>query len=71
MELHAVADLLGAQTNITKPEPTKEIPFSGRQRAMLVWGMILTFIAIAFGSTLKILGKEHIQVAGEFTPYLT
>lgn len=70
MELHAVAELVSAQTDIAKQQPAKETHLSGGQRAMVVWGMILTFIAVASGSSLKILSKEHIQVAGEFTPYL-
>ncbi|MEK6289741.1 MAG: zinc ribbon domain-containing protein [Acidobacteriota bacterium] len=70
MELQAVAILLGAQSNIAKAERPDEALFHGHQRAMLIWGMILTLGAAAFGSSLKILGKEHIQLAGEFTPYL-
>lgn len=31
---------------------------------------ILSLASVAAGSSLKILGKEHIQVAGDFTPYL-
>src|SRR6185436_5001495 len=70
MEMQGVAELIGAQTNIAKPDCEKG-PFKhGRHRAMLVWGMILTLVAVFFGSSLKLLGKEHIQVAGEFTPYL-
>ena len=37
---------------------------------MLIWGMILSLASLAAGSSLKILGKEHSQVAGDFTPYL-
>jgi hypothetical protein len=37
---------------------------------MLIWGMILSLAALAAGSSLKILWNEHIQVAGDFTPYL-
>ncbi|MFY9611815.1 MAG: hypothetical protein WAU45_24780 [Blastocatellia bacterium] len=37
---------------------------------MLIWGMIITFAAVAAGASLKILGKEQIQPAGDFTPYL-
>jgi len=37
---------------------------------MLIWGMILTLSAVFFGSSVKLLGKENIQVAGDFTPYL-
>ncbi|MEK6409501.1 MAG: zinc ribbon domain-containing protein [Acidobacteriota bacterium] len=70
MELQAVAILLGAQSHIAKPDRPDEAFFHGRQRAMLVWGMILTLAAVAFGSSVKILQKEHIQLAGDFTPYL-
>jgi hypothetical protein len=42
-----------------------------RQRAMLIWGLIITFAAAAVGASLKILGKENILPAGEFTPYVS
>jgi len=32
---------------------------------MLIWGMILSLASLAAGSSLKILGKEHSQVAGD------
>ena len=70
MELQAVAELINSQTDITKPEKRKEGVFQGAQRAMLIWGMIITFAAVAAGASLKILGKEQIQPAGDFTPYL-
>jgi len=70
MELNAVAELLGAQTNIKKPEPGKGMPFPGRHRAMMVWGMILAVGTLGVGSGLKILSNQHIKVAGEFTAYL-
>jgi len=38
---------------------------------MLIWGLIMTFGAAAVGASLKILGKESIHPAGEFTPYLS
>ena len=69
MELHAVAQLVDAQTDIKKPEPAKAL-FSARQRAMVIWGLILTLAAVFIGSSVKLLGKENIQVAGDFTPYL-
>jgi hypothetical protein len=69
LELHAVADLISRQTNIAKPETSKEA-LGGPQRAMRIWGMILALGALAAGSSLKILWNEHIQVAGDFTPYL-
>ena len=68
LELDAVASLISGQ-NISKPETPKQT-LSGRERAMLIWGMILSLGALAAGSSLKILWNEHIQVAGDFTPYL-
>src|SRR3977135_2243644 len=68
-ELDAVASLISDQTNIAKPQTPKQT-LSGRERAMLIWGMILSLTALAAGSSLKILWNEHIQVAGEFSPYL-
>jgi hypothetical protein len=68
LELEAVAGLISGQ-NIAKP-PTPKQTFSGRERAMLIWGMILSLAALAAGSSLKILWNEQIQVAGDFTPYL-
>lgn len=70
MELQAVAELINSQTDIAKPDERKEGVFQGQQRAMLIWGMILTLGAVAIGASLKILGKENIQLAGDFTPYL-
>lgn len=70
MELHAVAELISSQTGIAKPEKRKEVLLHGGQRARLLWGMILTFGGVAAGSSLKILGREHIHIAGDFTPYL-
>src|SRR5215210_1127554 len=69
MELQAVGQLVDAQTDIKKPEPDKVL-FSARQRAMVIWGLILTLAAVFFGSSVKLLGKENIQLAGDFTPYL-
>ena len=69
MEMQGVAELVGAQ-NIAKPDCAKVPSLPGRHRAMLVWGMIVTLVAVFFGSSLKLLGKEHIQLAGDFTPYL-
>lgn len=71
MELQAVAELINSQTDITKPEKRKEGVFPEAQRAMLIWGIIITFAAVAAGASLKILGKEQIQPAGDFTPYLS
>lgn len=70
MELQAVAELISGQSDVAKPERPKGEFLNERQRAMLILGMIMTLGAVAVGSSLKILGKEHIQVAGDFTPYL-
>lgn len=70
MELQAVANLVAAQTGIARPDQPKESYFQGRRRAMFISGLILMFGGVAVGSSLKVLGKEHIQVAGDFTPYL-
>jgi hypothetical protein len=70
MELHAVADLIRNQIQITQPEEPKEACIQGRRRTLIIWGMILMLVAVAFGSSIKILAKEQIQIAGAFTPYL-
>ncbi|HTF37750.1 MAG TPA: hypothetical protein VK651_05540 [Blastocatellia bacterium] len=71
MELLAVAELIRDQTPMVRPEPSEEPTLQARQRAMLIWGLIMTFGAAAVGASLKILGKEGIHPAGEFTPYLS
>lgn len=70
MELQAVAVLVSAQTTLKPPDAPKEEFLHRRQRTMLISGLILTIVAVAAGSSLKLLSKEHIQVAGDFTPYL-
>lgn len=70
MELLEVADLIGRQTDIAKPGTRKETSLDGRRRAMVLWGMILALVSLAAGSSFKILWNEHIQIAGDFTPYL-
>src|SRR6266705_3137267 len=71
MELQSVAELINDQTPIVKPVSSGEPGVHARQRAMLIWGLIITFGAAAVGASLKILGKEGIHPAGEFTPYLS
>jgi hypothetical protein len=71
MELQAVAELINSQTGITKPAQSKGGAFQGQQRAMLIWGMFLMLGAVAIAASLKILGKENIQLAGDFTPFLS
>jgi len=71
MELQAVADLIRDQSPMVKPQSSEQPTFEARQRAMLIWGLIITFGAAAVGASLKILGKENIHPAGEFTPYVS
>jgi len=69
MELQPVAELLRDQSPMVKPQTRQGPTFEARQRAMLIWGLILTFGAAAAGASLKILGRENIHPLGEFTPY--
>lgn len=71
MELQAVAELIRDQTPMVKPESAQEPTFEARQRAMVIWGLIITLGAAAAGASLKILGKQSIHPAGEFTPYVS
>lgn len=71
MELLAVAELIRDQSPMVKPQSRQEPTFGTRQRAMLVWGFIITFGAAGVGASLKILAKESIHPAGEFTPYVS
>jgi hypothetical protein len=71
MELQAVADLIRDQSPMVKPKSHQKPTFEARQRAMLIWGFIITFGAAAVGASLKILAKESIHPAGEFTPYVS
>jgi len=70
MELQAVAELISDQSPMVKPQSRQEPTFAARQRAMLIWGFIITFCGAAVGASLKILAKENIHPAGEFTPYV-
>ena len=70
MELTGVSELIKGQTGLETAAACKA-PFVQRHhRVMLILGTILMLLAVLFGSSLKILSKEHIQIAGEFTPYL-
>jgi hypothetical protein len=69
MELTGVVELIRGQADIETAD-CKVSFFQRRHRAMLVLGTILMLAALLFGSSVKILSKEHIQIAGEFTPYL-
>ena len=71
MELQPVAELIRDQSPMVQPESHQESTFAARQRAMLIWGFIITFGAAGVGASLKILARESIHPAGEFTPYVT
>ena len=71
MELQAVSELIRDQSPMVKSHSHQERTFAARQRAMLIWGFIITFGAAGVGASLKILAKESIHPAGEFTPYVT
>ena len=71
MELQAVSELIRDQSPMVKPRSHQEPTFAARQRAMLIWGFIITFGAAGVGASLKILGKENIHPLGEFTPYVS
>jgi hypothetical protein len=71
MELQAVADLIRDQSPMVKPESPQQPTLESRQRAMLIWGLVTTLGAAAVGASLKILGREGIHPAGEFTPYVS
>jgi hypothetical protein len=70
MELHAVAELISEQSPTVKPLSQQNTTLAARQRAMLIWGFIITFGAAGVGASLKILAKDGIHPAGEFTPYV-
>jgi hypothetical protein len=69
MELTKVAELIRGQSDLDKRDAAVTV-FQRRHRTMLILGMVLMLAAVLFGSSLKILSKENIQIAGEFTPYL-
>ena len=69
MELQAVAGLIKDQSPMVQPERARESTV--RLKAMVSWGLIMTFGAVAVGASLKILGKENIHPFGEFTPYVS
>jgi hypothetical protein len=71
MELQSVADLVRSDNSSQKADHKLESGFTKRHRAMLIWGCVTMFGAVAVGASLKILGKEGIKPAGEFTPYLS
>ena len=71
MELQAVAELVSGQSHLTIREPAKQNAFQVQQRAMLVWGFVITFGAAAVGASIKLLGKEGIHPIGEYTPFVS
>src|SRR5689334_6624323 len=68
MELQSVAALVQNQSHLVHPETIHRGGFQRGQRAMLFWGFVLFFSGAAVGATLKLLSKEGIRAAGEFTP---
>src|SRR5215510_5741130 len=70
MELTGVSELISGQTDLETVSACKTPFLRKHHRVMLILGAILMLLALLFGSSLKILSKEHIQIAGEFTPYL-
>jgi len=71
MELQAVSELMGRQAQMPDTDRQPHTGFTPRQRAMLLWGFIIMFGAVGLGVTLKILAKDDIHPAGQFTPYLS
>jgi len=71
MELQPVAVLVQNGQTSTEPDHKAASGLTRRHRAMLIWGCVTMFGAVAVGASLKILGKEGIKPAGEFTPYLS
>src|SRR5437868_753516 len=71
MELQPVALLVQNDDSSHKPACEHESRPAKRRRAMLIWGCVTMFVAVAVGASLKVLGKEGIRPAGEFTPYLS
>lgn len=71
MELQAVAELIRDQSPLVKRAERQPPAFEARTRALVIWGLIMTLSATAAGASLKILGKENIHPAGEFTPYVS
>lgn len=58
-DLNAVSSLIKGPSNI-------EV----WRRGPMIWGLSLFIGSAALGSVVKILSKEGIRLAGEFTPYL-
>ena len=69
MELQAVAGLIKDQSPMVQPESAQKATV--HLKAMVTWGLIMTFGAAAVGASLKILSKDNIHPLGEFTPYVS
>ena len=69
MELEPVAALINEQSPMVQSKSDRGSIV--RLKAMVTWGLIITFGAAAVGASLKILGKENIHPFGEFTPYVS
>ena len=69
MELQAVAGLIKDQSPMVQPERAQKA--AADFKAMVIWGFIIMFGAVAVGASLKILSKDNIHPLGEFTPYVS
>ena len=69
MELQAVAGLIKDQSPMVQPERAQKA--AANFKAMVIWGFIIMFGAVAVGASLKILSKENIQPLGAATPYVS
>ena len=69
MELQAVAGLIKDQSPMVQPDRARTP--TANLKAMVSWGFILMFGAVAVGASLKFLSKENIQPLGAATPYVS
>jgi hypothetical protein len=52
-------------------QPDRAQKATANLKAMVTWGFIIMFVAVAVGASLKILSKENIQPLGAATPYVS
>jgi len=69
MELESVAGLIKDQSPMVQPDRARTP--TANLKAMVSWGFILMFGAVAVGASLKFLSKENIQPLGAATPYVS
>jgi len=69
MELQAVAGLIKDQSPMVQPDRAQKA--TANLKAMVTWGFIIMFGAVAVGASLKLLSKENIQPLGAATPYVS